>query len=1015
MSPPVIPDHVLLRPIGRGAYGEVWLARNVMGTPRAVKIIWRRQFESARPFEREFAGIKRYEPVSRSSGGLVHVLQVGRNDIEEYFYYVMELADNAEGMPAGNVAVPQQSTNPGIQESDAYKPRSLRSDLRRVGCLSTSECLRLAIEVASGLAQLHRHGLIHRDVKPGNIIYVNGRAKLADIGLVTVEGEGRTFVGTEGYIPPEGPGSPSADLYALGIALYEASTGFEPERLPDVPAEWFSSPAGDQALELHEIILKACEGQRERRYPNADAMQADLALLQSGESVRHTRALQRRYARLRMSGLVGTCLLVLALATALFSSYRARLAAESREKEALLRQQAQQAQAEAQSAEHEARHQLQAALYEEARALVMSKELGHRTRALEAIRQAAGSTNSAELRRVAFAALGLPDLRLEREITLPGTLELAELDPKLERIALAGPSLSVTIYSLPDLQVLATLAPSTPNQSYVGRWSADGRFLALKRTSGGSRGDVEVWNVGRTQLVFTAQGDLSYDAFAFHPRAPRLVIGHTTGNLNTLDLETGAEQIVRLPGAPSTITYSPSGDRFAASYLHGTNWVVAVHAVTGEALGATDCPEPVFLIAWHPGGQLIAVLGRQISEWGRGVWLINLKTRTLTLLGRHKIKASGAVFSPDGNYLVSCGWDRELLCWDLRTQQRVFTFSDSGYRFHWSTDGLRCATIPKGNRLKLFRFEPPLFRELSGNRGERLGPGGFSPNRQFLAVPDNLNLCVWDLNCASLPSLLTPSGPFALPFFATNNSSLFAASGRDGDPHLDAWQIAPPETARERPKAKPLPISVPAPLLWAGLSANDLILTTQDGVTFIPQSNLTNTDCRVVKIPPGQGTVSPDGRWLAVTYSYSPEINIYSLATVQEVAHLLTSGQVAAVWFSPASDELAVINRAGLEQWDTATWQLKRRQPGAPVSGSYVLYTPDGNGIWRVTSFHDTALLDRRTLEPLLPLPANVLPLAVSHDGGRLAVSVDDQRVQIWDMAELRNQFRALALDWTSK
>ena len=97
MRPPVIPDHTLLYPIGKGAYGEVWLARNVMGSARAVKVIWRHQFDSARPFEREFEGIRRYEPVSRTSGGLVHVLHVGRNDAGGYFYYVMELADAARG------------------------------------------------------------------------------------------------------------------------------------------------------------------------------------------------------------------------------------------------------------------------------------------------------------------------------------------------------------------------------------------------------------------------------------------------------------------------------------------------------------------------------------------------------------------------------------------------------------------------------------------------------------------------------------------------------------------------------------------------------------------------------------------------------------------------------------------------------------------------------------------------------------------------------------------------------
>src|SRR5215471_3789759 len=107
---PAIPDHVLLRPIGRGAYGEVWLARNVMGTFRAVKVISRNQFESERPYEREFAGIRRYEPVSRTSGGLVHVLQVGRNDAGGYFYYVMELADDAEWSAPGN-SVSDHSNN----------------------------------------------------------------------------------------------------------------------------------------------------------------------------------------------------------------------------------------------------------------------------------------------------------------------------------------------------------------------------------------------------------------------------------------------------------------------------------------------------------------------------------------------------------------------------------------------------------------------------------------------------------------------------------------------------------------------------------------------------------------------------------------------------------------------------------------------------------------------------------------------------------------------------------------
>lgn len=78
-APPTIPDHELVRRIGQGAYGEVWLARNALGTWRAVKIVYRDNLRDARPYEREFAGIRRFEPLSRSNEGFVDVLQVGRD------------------------------------------------------------------------------------------------------------------------------------------------------------------------------------------------------------------------------------------------------------------------------------------------------------------------------------------------------------------------------------------------------------------------------------------------------------------------------------------------------------------------------------------------------------------------------------------------------------------------------------------------------------------------------------------------------------------------------------------------------------------------------------------------------------------------------------------------------------------------------------------------------------------------------------------------------------------------
>src|ERR1044071_5454822 len=93
---PVIPEHELMHPIASGAYGQVWLARNKLGVLRAVKIVHRASFDHDRPFEREFAGIKAFEPISRSHEGFVDLLQVGRDDQAGYFYYVMELADDSK-------------------------------------------------------------------------------------------------------------------------------------------------------------------------------------------------------------------------------------------------------------------------------------------------------------------------------------------------------------------------------------------------------------------------------------------------------------------------------------------------------------------------------------------------------------------------------------------------------------------------------------------------------------------------------------------------------------------------------------------------------------------------------------------------------------------------------------------------------------------------------------------------------------------------------------------------------
>lgn len=273
--PPLIPDHEVLRHIGSGAYGDVWLARSVTLQYRAVKLIYRDTFESSRPFDKEFTGVLKFEPISRTHEGFVDVLHVGRNDEAGYFYYVMELGDDQ---------LTGQRFNP-----DVYRGKTLYSEIKTRGKLPFVECVQLGLSLSAALSYLHEKGLIHRDIKHSNIIFVDGVPKLADIGLVTGVDDAKTFVGTEGYIPPEGPGTAQADLYSLGKVIYEASTGKDRLDFPELPTDLGETTESEDFLRLNEVILKACENDPAKRYQTAKQMHADFERLAGGlprESIR---------------------------------------------------------------------------------------------------------------------------------------------------------------------------------------------------------------------------------------------------------------------------------------------------------------------------------------------------------------------------------------------------------------------------------------------------------------------------------------------------------------------------------------------------------------------------------------------------------------------------------------------------------------------------------------------------------------------------------------------------------
>ena len=279
---PQISGHTLLRYIGDGSYGRVYLAKcTANGQYRAVKIIARSSFSNDTPFEREFGGVLRYEPISRSHEGMVDILHVERDPQGRFFYYVMEIADD-------------EQTGQEI-DPDKYRPKTLATVLRQQGRLSVEECIQTGLGLAYALTHLHKNGLIHRNIKPSNIIFKDGQPHFADIGLVTLAVEQRhTFVGTEGYVPPEGPGWPGADLYALGKVLYEMATGKDRCEFSELPEDVDTMPDINRFKALNEIILKACDNNKEKRYKTAHDMHTDLLALRETNFVFPPRPRRRR-------------------------------------------------------------------------------------------------------------------------------------------------------------------------------------------------------------------------------------------------------------------------------------------------------------------------------------------------------------------------------------------------------------------------------------------------------------------------------------------------------------------------------------------------------------------------------------------------------------------------------------------------------------------------------------------------------------------------------------------------
>ena len=998
--PPQIPDHRLLRKIGEGSYGEVWLARNVIGTYRAVKIVYRGTFDSPRPFDREFNGIKKFEPISRSHEGMVNILQVGRNDEAGYFYYVMEVGDDQ---------VSGQEFHP-----DTYVPKNLAKLLAELGRIPFAECVRLGVSLSAALVHIHRHGLIHRDIKPSNIIFVGGQPKLADIGLVAEVSEARSFVGTEGFIPPEGPGTVQADIYSLGKVLYEISTGKDRNAFPELPSLLGESHEQQDLLELNEVILKACAKDVHQRHTTADDLHAELLLLQGGKSVKRLRTLERRLARLTRIGIiVGVSVAVSALIFFQVSRDRKKAA------EILSRR-------------------VGTYVANGSKLVDEGNSLNALPLFAEALRLDEADPKRSEVQRVRVASVLRSSPRLVQMWFQPDQINDLQFSPDGRRLLIASGK-QARVWNLSDGQ---SASPEFKHSGLIESvaFSPDGA-----RVLTGSGGRAQLWDAARGEKLAAFPGSGSVNSAAFSPDGERIVTACGDPVAQVWDARNGS-LLFTLENHKQHVfhaAFSPDGRHIVTASMDKTAQIW--NALTGQPEGAPLTNKSwVFFASFSPDNR--RVVTACFNNYAQ-MWDVATQRPILWPLP-HAGAVHSAEFSPDGRYVLCAGWDQTARLWDAETARPVAPVFNQGskvMRAAFSPEGRRLAfgansgivqvwdlfsqpekRVPKNSRFlanarRYLSFSNDTFQVWHAAQDEPVGPpvsagGIIGEIRLSEDGARALTVCTQALSGADIANEArlwdAATGRALFPAFAFDKKFRRGSLSMDGRRMLayfgNTVQTWNTETGRS---LSPL-ITHEHTVGGAEFNADATRLVTFcRGHSKVYVWNATNGAAVLPPLACGHEVsaahFSPDGRRLVTACSDRSlderEAQVWDLATGKKIGLPLahTDGVLQAV-FSPDSRFVATAGedfRAIV--WDAATG--RQVTPMLKHSGqvSNVSFSPDGRWVLTASDDRTARVWDAFSGEPITPplLHRTKVEFAAFLGNARRVVTRDiSGRTQIWEL-----------------
>jgi WD40 repeat protein len=905
-----------------------------------------------------------------------------------------------------------------------------------------TEAAHLVRQLAGAVHYAHERGIVHRDLKPANVLLTGeGQPKIADFGLAKVQTEAGAdraltqqgmVLGTPAYMAPEqatgkGEVGPAADVYALGVMLYEMLTGrcpFEGVTLTDtmelvrtqepIPPRRFQ-PRVPRPLET--ICLKCLHKEPNRRYCTAQELADDLGRFLGGEPIRARPAgpLQRAWRWACRRPLVAGLLALVVVVTlaglggvtgALWYALAGWQEAETRRGEAQQqRRRAEKGERDATAARGRAEQSAAEARKERLRAEEEERKAkAARARAEQGEAEAKKERGRAEQKReeaekhLYFSRIA--QARLERQVFNVTGSERA-LDLCLPGVGETDRRNWEWFYlkRLNHTDLFSWRKPDAPKVGALS-FSPDGRLVAVGTGNPyvpDAPGEVTVWDCAQGKIVFRLGHARAVYRLAFSPNSRLLATANQGGGLKVNDARTGRRRwaVTSPDGQIRGLAFTPEGTHLYAVSPTGSLDVYEV--ATGKRVRVPwKFPWGPRTLCLSPDGKVLA------ATFANRVDLHDVQTgKTL-----HRIEHGGGLagqfaFSPDGRYLLTAEGNRGLL-WEIDTGKRVQTFlghTGDVLGLAYGPDGEQVATAGADRTVRIWDVHTGNERLLLRGHTGRVKAVAFHPDGHLLASGSTqpIEVKLWD-----------STGPQEQTTVAENPTGSLSLAR--------LWGV---EGVRFSPDGQRL--------LLAGrngtLAAADVETGQSEGLGILPMIGHLRT-------PGDLAAFAPDGKAVAATCQEDESVvAIWEFPSGKRRHTFRHRVRVHRVSFSANGERLATVGmgiREGqlirqFHVWEVSTGKRLLVAENAGLRGHNKLsgvaaLSPDGRylafdeylrlpGDRVVAAIRLVEVANGATCYSLRAHPAPIVSLAFSPDGRYLATGDRGGQVMVWDLRDRRSLY----------